>query len=137
MAQDRVKRSSEAGFTMIEVMIAVLLTAIAVIGIVGFITVETRGGTVSRHTTEASVLAEDKMETLRTQTITASGTGADSGPLDPEGKTGTGGIFTRSWAYTVATASITFSVTVTWSEDDSTQYVAPPKTVTLQSMRGL
>ena len=54
---------------MIEVMVSVLLTAIATSGIIGLYMVETRASGFSRHTTEASILAQDGMELLRTSRI--------------------------------------------------------------------
>lgn len=122
MAANRV----DAGFTLIEVMIAILLSAIAVVGLVAIYGVQTRGSSVSRHTTEAAVLAEDRMEDLRTQTTPAAG--SESG-LDALGAAG--GIYNRSWAVAIGGADITYSVTVSWNEDGIT------RNVTLRSRRGL
>jgi Tfp pilus assembly protein PilV len=132
MATSRVNRRAEAGFTMIEVLIAVLITVVAVMGIVGLITVETRSGTASRHTTEAAVLAEGQMETLRITALAVSGTGNDAAPVDAEGVAGnSNSIFTRAWSWTVGASSISYTVTVTWNED------GPTKTVKMISQRGL
>jgi Tfp pilus assembly protein PilV len=117
---------------MIEVLIAVLLTVVAVMGMVGLITIETRGAATSRHTTEASVLAEGKMEVLRLSLLPGTGTAADATPVDAEGVSGTqASIYTRSWTWSTGATSIAYSVTVTWNED------GPNKTVTLVSQRGL
>jgi prepilin-type N-terminal cleavage/methylation domain-containing protein len=124
MAAHRV--NTEQGFTLIEVMIAILLSAIAVVGLVGIYSVQTRGSSVSRHTTEAAVLAEDRMETLRTQTAPA--TGSETG-LDAIGAAG--GIYNRAWTVAIGGADITYSVTVSWNEDGIT------RNVTLRSKRGL
>jgi Tfp pilus assembly protein PilV len=142
MDPHRVSRPAEAGFTMIEVMIAILLTMVAVMGIVGLVTVETRGGTTSRHTTEAAVLAEGQMEVLRTQTITASGgPSSDASPVDPQGVVGaTGSIYTRSWIWTVSTTVISYNVTVSWAEDGPGTTGCPTagtRCVTLYSQRDL
>lgn len=118
-------RRRERGFTLIEVMIAILLTAIAVIGIVALYMVETRSSGVSRHNTEASVFAEDKMETLRTQTLPASGTDTVSELA------GAANMYTRTWTVTPnGTLWIDYNVVVAWSED------GVAKTVTLVSRRG-
>ena len=119
-------RSSQSGFTMIEVMIAILLTAICVIGIIALYTVETRSSGYSRHTTEASVLAEDKMEFLRTQSAPA--TGSETGLTELGGVSG---MFARSWTVSPTTSWIDYSVTVSWNEDGTA------RTVTLRSKRGL
>ncbi len=111
---------------MIEVMIAILLTAIAVIGITALYTVETRSSGFSRHSTEASVLAEDKMEFLRTQIAPVSGSEAG---LNEQG--GVSGMFSRTWTVTPNPSWIDYSVTVSWSEDGNA------KQVVLRSKRGL
>ena len=67
-------RPREAGFTMIEVMIALLLTAIAIVGIMSLYMSQTRASAYSRHTTEATVLAQDGLERLRSQGVPASAT---------------------------------------------------------------
>jgi type II secretory pathway pseudopilin PulG len=128
----------QRGFTLVEVMIAILLTAIAIIGIVALYMSETRASGYSRHTTEASVLAEDKLEQLfRLAAICApvpcTGAAADAGKIDAEGNTGTGGIFTRSWTATapINTTYWDLVITVSWVEDDP----GNPKSVVLRGRR--
>jgi type IV pilus assembly protein PilV len=112
-------RHRDAGFTLIEVMIAILLTAIAVVGIVGLYMVETRSSSVSRHATEASVLAEDQMEFLRTQPPTA-GTGSDGPLAEPAGAAA---MFSRNWTVTTQPNWVDYNVNVTWSEDGTSRNV--------------
>ncbi len=145
MAPHRVNRPAQAGFTLIEVMIAILLTAIAVMGIVGLITVETRDASAARHTTEAAVLGEGQMESLRTQALAVSGTGADTVAVDAQGMTGTSNsIYTRSWSWTVGTTYITYQVSVSWMDDGGSAVTTCPATpsptvrcVTMRSLRNL
>jgi Tfp pilus assembly protein PilV len=112
---------------MIEVMIAVLLTAIAVIGIVALYRVQARSSGYSRRSTEAAVLAADKMEYLRTTIAPTSGTEAG---LDARGVAG--GLFDRTWTVTQpTTTSWKLEVGVSWDDDGTT------RTVTLHSLRGL
>jgi Tfp pilus assembly protein PilV len=111
---------------LIEVMIAILLMAIAVVGLVGLYRVQMRASEVSRHTTEATILAQDKMEYLRTQTTLA--TGSESGL---NGLGATGGIFNRAWVVTPTVTYIDFNVTVSWNESGLTRQVK------LVSRRGL
>lgn len=123
-------KRTQAGFTMIEVMIAVLLTAIAVIGIVGLYRVQTRSAGYSRYATEASVLAADKMEQLRTKVITTDIFPAVSdGPLDARGVPTATGMFTRSWTATNAGGFWDLEVRVSWNDDGT------PRNVTLHSLR--
>lgn len=106
------RRGSERGFTMVEVLIAILLTAIAVIGIIGLFVSQTRASGRSRHQTEAAALAADKMEKLRT--VSAPTSGSESG-LDVQGKTG--GIYERAWTVTTAGGLTSLTVRVGWDED--------------------
>lgn len=119
----------QRGFTMVEVMVAILLTGLTVIGVIGLFRVETRASTSSRRTTEAAVLAQDKLEELRTIAV-ASHTDSDT-PLDP--LTGSASIFTRNWvvAPDPEDASIvSITVTVSWNEG------GVPRTVQVSGQRG-
>ena len=108
----RVRPRSQGGFTMIEVMVSLLVTAVAVMGILGVYLTEVRASSYSRHTSEAVILAQDKLEQLRTQpAATASGTDAN---IDERGVAG--GIFTRRWTVTLASYA-DIVVTVIWFED--------------------
>jgi len=135
---------SKRGFTLVEVMIAIVLTAISIIGIVGLYLSQARASGYSRHTTEASTLAEDQLEQLfriPAPCVPACvGAGNDGGVIDAEGRTGTGGSFTRSWTMTTTTATQTFwdiLITVTWyeAEDDTTK--PPIHQVVLRGRRNL
>lgn len=118
-------RRSESGFTMIEVMIAILLTVIAVIGMMALFRVETRASAVSRRTTEAAVLAQDKIEELRTLATPTSG--ADSS-IDALGQPG--GLFSRTWTVTPSGTNYVINVNVSWSDDGVS------RTVEMNGQRG-
>ena len=119
---------SQAGFTLIEVMISILLTAIAIIGIVALYMTEARASGTSRHATEAATLAEDELEALF-RTVPASGSNA--GTLNEEGLPG--GIYTRFWTATAQPNYWDLTVTVQWVEDDP----AKPRSVVLIGRRNL
>lgn len=114
---------------MIEVMVAVLLTAIATSGIIGLYMVQSRASGFARHQTEATVLAQDQLERLRT--VPDAIDGADALALDSSGQPG--GIFTRSW--TIAQGAVPtyydIIVTVAWDEDND------PKTVIIRGRRNM
>jgi Tfp pilus assembly protein PilV len=113
---------TERGFTMVEVMIAIVLTAIAVIGIMALFMTETRASSYSRHSTEATALAADKLEKLRTMSSPTAGTQSQTG-LDPQGVAG--GIFNRTWTVTVPNASYTdVAVSVSWDENGVTKTIS-------------
>lgn len=103
---------------MIEVMIAVLLTAIATTGIVGLYVVNTRASGFSRHTTEATVLAQDQMERLRTNGVSVNG-----GVLDVDESGRAGGIFDVAYRFTPQTTYLDIEVEVTWTEDGANRLV--------------
>lgn len=122
-------RRKTGGFTMIEVMVALLLTAIAASGIIGLFMVQTRSSGYSRHSTEATILAQDEMERLRAMNVgVGSGSTANLNELGQSG-----GIFTRSWtiATTASGPHLDVTVSVSWNEDGSTT----PRTVTLVSRK--
>ena len=107
-------RRSEAGFTMIEVMVAMLLTAIAIIGILALFMTQTRASGFSRHATEGTALCEDKLEQLRTQ-LSGAGSGTDA-VIDEKGTTGVG-IYKREWWETVTTNYADIVCKVSWTEN--------------------
>lgn len=112
---------------MIEVMVAVLLTAIAASGIIGLYIAETRASGYSRRQTEATVLAQDQLERLRT--LAAMVSDSESG-LNAQGLVVTGGIYDRQW--TITPASMGYEdivVTVSWDDD------GVPKAVTMRARR--
>ena len=135
------------GFTLVEVMIAIILTAVAIIGIVGLYLSQARASGYSRHTTEAATLAEDELEQLFRLTpacIAPCTTGIvlDPGnPIDAEGRTGTGGIFARSWVMSSNTiAGQTYwdlVITVTWYEAEDNTGAAPIHQVVLRGRRNI
>lgn len=127
-ASDAAPRRAEAGFTMIEIMVSLLLTAIAILGILALYMSSSRSGGYARHTTEATVLAEDEIEFLRTQGAAAPYTLSETG-INERGVTP--GIYNRSTTETVSANYADITVTVTWI-DDGVQHQ-----VSLAARRGL
>jgi prepilin-type N-terminal cleavage/methylation domain-containing protein len=119
-------RRTDAGFTMVELMVALTILLIGLMVLLATVVTSVRAASFSRHATEAAVLAEDKLEELRTQTITA-GTVTET-QLDEQGFTDTTrGAYTRTSVVsaqalndaTGTTALGTFwqiAVTVSWDE---------------------
>ncbi len=112
----RSDRGPEHGFTMIEVMVAILLTALTVIGVLGLYRIESRASSFSRRETEAAVLAQDKLEELRTAPTTALTSGSDPSGVPWDYVTNSQ-IFTRSWTITETAEAYEITVTVSWSDD--------------------
>lgn len=109
------QRSQQGGFTLIEVMIAVLLTVIAVVGIVALFRTQSRASSYSRRSTEATMLATDKLEKLRTL---ATATAGSETSIDAQGVAG--GTFDRVWTVNVGTSYTDIAVRVGW-DDDTTE----------------
>lgn len=105
--------ASQRGFTMIEVMVALLLTAVAVMGILAVYLAEVRASSYTRHATEAAILAQDKLEQLRTQ-VAATSSGSDVN-INERGTSP--GLYTRRWTMTLASGYADVVITMTWSED--------------------
>ena len=102
---------------MIEVMAALLLTGLAAAGVLGMYAVQVRSSVYSRHTVEASELAQDELERLRTIAAPATTTTGSQTNLDEKGKATTSGTFSRSWTVTPGTDYCDLVVTVAWNED--------------------
>jgi prepilin-type N-terminal cleavage/methylation domain-containing protein len=107
----------ERGFTMVEVMVALLLTAVAIMGLLGVYLAETHASSYTRHASEAAVLAQDKLEQLRIQ-VAATATGTEASINERGIATG---VFTRRWTETLGTGYADIVVTVTWAEDGVTR----------------
>ena len=57
--------TGESGFSILEVLVAITITMVAVAGLAQMFAISTRANTSARATTYASVLAQQKMEQLR------------------------------------------------------------------------
>ena len=120
------------GFTLIEVMIAVFLLAVALIGLASVTTTVIKGNSFSQTLTTATTLAKDKMEELKASTYTAA---TEAAPMwtgeDYATANGTvqasaaGSYYTRSWS-ALGTNTKTITVTVTRP---------PNQSVTLKTIR--
>jgi prepilin-type N-terminal cleavage/methylation domain-containing protein len=68
MHSDACESTSDRGFTLIEVMIAMMLIAIMAMGVAALFGVAVRATHAARHQTSTTTLAEQKMEQLRALT---------------------------------------------------------------------
>jgi hypothetical protein len=99
MALEKFKRSStgEAGFSLVEVLVATIIMATGVLTMAGLFGLATRSNLAGRANTYATILAEQKLEQLRglswgfdTQNLPVSDTSTDTTqtPESPVGGTG-------------------------------------------------
>ena len=101
------------GFTLVEIMIAVFILVIALLGLISVTVMVIKGNSFSKTMTTATTLAEGKMEQLK-NTGSASKIGYDT----LAGGTDTGeSIYTRTWTVTGNTPAAgmkTVEVKVEW-----------------------
>jgi Tfp pilus assembly protein PilV len=102
---------------MIEVMVALMLTAVGTAGLLALYSVQTRASGYTRHSIEASELAQDQIERLLATAAPGSVTTGSQQHLDERGAVTTSGMFTRTWTVTPQTEYCDLVVTVSWSED--------------------
>jgi prepilin-type N-terminal cleavage/methylation domain-containing protein len=68
----RRRRRNAGGFTLIEVMIALVVSLVGLLGALGLTISLMNGGTFARSMTEASTLVQSKLEAVNSQVITLS-----------------------------------------------------------------
>lgn len=108
------RKKGEGGFTLIEVMIALLLLLIGVSGVLSLQMVSMRATSFSRHATEATIVAEDKMEDLMLQSAASLADGVDL--VDSQGNLDPGGAYTRTWTVEPTGSILLLTITVSWFE---------------------
>jgi prepilin-type N-terminal cleavage/methylation domain-containing protein len=89
------KRSK--GFTLIEVMVALVILAISLLALAGLMLTTTKNNTFGGHMTEAATFAQDKLEQLRAAPWTGIVAGADTVTTAIPGAPGTGISYARNW----------------------------------------
>jgi prepilin-type N-terminal cleavage/methylation domain-containing protein len=118
----RRRRSAQDGFTLVEVLIAILLSVVAIVGMMGLYRVQTTSSSFSRHNTEATALAENEIEGLRTLGTTA--TPGSAVNVNAQGSSG--GIYTVNWSFSPISGYEVGSATVTvqWVEEGGSETVS-------------
>jgi type IV pilus modification protein PilV len=82
------------GFSLVEVLIALLILAISLLALAGLMVTTTRNSSFGGHMTEASTFAQDRLEQLRVSPWAGVATGNDT----IQGSTGIA--YTRNWTVT-------------------------------------
>ena len=113
LSSSRSKRN-EGGFSLIEVMVALLLLLIGISGILTIQLSSMKASAYSRHATEAIILAEDKMEELMTISAATIADGNDT--VDSQGVDDVAGFYERSWVVEPTGPLNTITVQVSWDE---------------------
>lgn len=116
----KVKKQREAGFTLIEVLVAVAIIAIGVLALAANTISVTQGNRVSANYTIAVNLAQEKMEEVRAQSSFTNGTATDTST----GSTGVPFTRTRVIGDSSETNLKQIDVTVSWTEYGVSRSVA-------------
>jgi len=109
----------KAGYSLLEILVALAIFSIAALALTSGVTTAVRANNLSEHFTQATILAQDKLEALRSHPFSLTG-GSDV----PQ----TG--FSRVWSIAPATPQIGVTqvdLSVSW-----TDYL--PHTVTLSTI---
>jgi prepilin-type N-terminal cleavage/methylation domain-containing protein len=107
-----------AGFSFIELMIAMAILAMGMLAAVSMHFGSTRNNTKGNIYTQANMLAKAQLENLKNQDVLALAAGGPypdpNNPIDAGGQPG--GIYTRSWVIeTLGTDARRITVTVQWN----------------------
>ena len=108
------------GFTLIEVLIALVILSISLLALAGLMVSTTRNNASGGHLTEAATFAQDILERLRVSPLTSIPTGV----MIQNSCVGSTGInYTGSWtAVTNTSATLdTITITVSWTDPGKLQ----------------
>jgi len=117
----RTARRDQGGFTLIEVMVCLIILGIGLAGIVGMALSGSNAAGYARHATEASVVAQDKLETLRVVPAVSLASGTDI--VDGKAFVTATGAYTRTWTVTWNGTLANLAVRVSWLDGGSTHAI--------------
>lgn len=114
------------GFSLIELMIALSILALAMLAAASMQYSAVRNNTSGNVLTQATMLAKAQLETLKNQQIDSTaltpGSYSDPGSIDGNGQSG--GIYYRSWTITtLGLQARRITVTVQWTRRGRTRRV--------------
>ncbi len=118
------------GFTLIEVLIAIFLLVVAILGSISTTAIIIKSNSLSKTMTTATTLAKDKMEQLKNTGYDVLAGGTDYASKDSTLQTTStaNSIFTRIWTVTSdgspAAGMKTVAVTVQWNWQGASHNVA-------------
>jgi type IV pilus assembly protein PilV len=106
------------GFTLIEALVGMIILAVGLLAIAGMLLTSVKGNYFSNHLTQASYIAQDRLEYLKTLPITHASLIAGTHTSQPEAGpvTSSGQVFSRSYTVVVNGNLRTITYTVTWND---------------------
>lgn len=127
------KNYYKKGFTLLELLMAVGILAIAALAVAHALTVVSANRAFSYHMGVASNLAQDKLEEIKRLAYGDVLGGSEPG-IDETGNSTAGGIYNRTWGFDgnwPINGTKTINVTVSWPPAGSSTH-----TVTLSTIKG-
>src|SRR5690349_24157185 len=121
------KQRQQGGFTVVEVLIALLVLLIGMAGMLSLQLTAMKATGFSRHASEATVLVEDRLESLRTAPEASLTDGSDQ--VNAGGDVDATGLFARTWTITPGADTTTVTVSVTWQEQGADDYTITKSTL--------
>ena len=108
----KMRKVNKNGFTLIEVMIAILILAVGMMAMALLQVTAIRGGSFANQMTQASIYGQDKIEELKNTTYASIANGSDTIT------SGNGVTYARTWTVTTDspyTGSKTINLTISWT----------------------
>jgi prepilin-type N-terminal cleavage/methylation domain-containing protein len=100
------------GFTLIEVLVALIILAISLLALAGLMVTTTKNNSSGNHMTEAATFAQDKLEELRAMRWENLPVGTSS-----DQKSGSTGInYTRNWKVEPGGVLKTITISINWQD---------------------
>lgn len=118
----------QKGFTLIEILVSLILLAVGLLAIAGMHVTSIRGNFFSQHLTQATYIAQDRLEFL--DTVAYDATALQAGIYDDGIRQipGSDIVFHRSYTVTINGDLKTITYTVTWNE-------GVPRTISFSTIR--
>ena len=116
------ERNASRGFTVVEVLVALLISAV---GLAAMLSIHSSGSNATqynRHATEATMLAEQALEELSTVPGSEVESGGDV--VNAQGLDDSEGAYAREWTVTWSGNLAAIKVEVTWLDDDGGHTIA-------------
>ena len=108
------KGRNRKGFTLIEVLVGLVILAVGLLAIAGMLVTSVKGNYFSSHLTQASYIAQDRLEFLKNLPIDNGALNAGTHPELPVTVSGLN--FSRSYTVAVNGSLKTITYTVTWND---------------------